>query len=54
MTSEIKNLPELSLFSCPFYNTCVLPKNQFCRLPECKICIEYIAILKKYNPKGYY
>jgi len=54
MTSEIINFPEAGLFSCPYDNICVLPKNQFCKLLECKICPEYITILKKYNPKGYY
>ncbi|KKM98052.1 hypothetical protein LCGC14_1161930 [marine sediment metagenome] len=36
MTSEIRNLPEVKLFSYPYYNTCVLPKHQFCKLLNIK------------------
>ncbi len=46
MASEIEKLLEANLFSCPYLHTCILPKHQFCIMPDCKICSEYISILK--------
>lgn len=51
MTSEIKFHPESELFGCPFTHKCVLPKKEFCKFPECKLCTEYVSILKEFNPK---
>ena len=47
MTSEIKDFFETDLSSCPCYNACKLPKNQFCKIPECNICTEYIQSKEK-------
>ena len=48
MMSRTKNKIGFAIFECPFVHSCVLPKNQgICRIPECKICSEYIIRLKK-------
>ncbi len=51
MSSEVKFGPEADLFACPFIRMCILPKNEFCRINECKICPEYTSIGKKLKPR---
>lgn len=47
MEIESDIIPKLGLLACPFTNICVLPKNEFvCKIPECKICSDYISKAK--------
>ncbi|MFW9782574.1 MAG: hypothetical protein ACFFFB_09865 [Candidatus Heimdallarchaeota archaeon] len=43
MGIESEMIPDLGLLACPFVDICVLPKYKFiCKIPECKICSDYI------------
>ena len=42
MSSDTELSRILTLFECPFYPVCSLPKIDFlCKIPECKNCSEY-------------
>jgi len=48
MSIESDNPPEIDLFSCPFIETCDLPKHHFiCRISGFKACSEYTAKVNK-------
>ncbi len=48
MSNSVDFNLELSLFECPFFTLCPLPKIQFlCKIPECKNCPDYTFKLKK-------
>ena len=48
MDSNIVYIPRFELLTCPFIDTCELPKLQFlCKIPECKNCTDYIEKAKK-------
>jgi hypothetical protein len=49
MSSDTELSVVLSLFECPFYSVCSLPKINFCKIPECKTCSEYNIKREKIN-----
>lgn len=53
--SKIKSRPRLIVFECPFIQSCVLPKSRgICKIPECKICSEYITRVNKLKKRTLY
>ncbi|MFX0029578.1 MAG: hypothetical protein ACFE8B_10230 [Candidatus Hermodarchaeota archaeon] len=50
MSSDTELSRILTLFECPFYPTCSLPKITFlCKIPECRNCSEYDSKLVRIN-----
>ena len=48
MSSDLNFNPENVLLSCPFSESCILPKIQsLCRFPEYKLCPDYESKLQK-------
>jgi hypothetical protein len=48
MSSDMNFNLESILLSCPFSESCMLPKNQsLCRFPEYKLCPDYDSKLQK-------
>ncbi|MHA2392554.1 MAG: hypothetical protein ACXAEX_11480 [Promethearchaeota archaeon] len=55
MGIETDIIPELSLLACPFADICILPKYEFiCKIPECKICSDYISRAKTLKSRTLY
>ncbi|MFX1480388.1 MAG: hypothetical protein ACFFCI_20010 [Promethearchaeota archaeon] len=50
MNEKTKSFLEIELVSCPFIKICIIPKNEFCELPMCKLCSEYVLICQRLNP----
>ncbi|MFX0057956.1 MAG: hypothetical protein ACFE85_13930 [Candidatus Hodarchaeota archaeon] len=41
MENPSANKIDLHILSCPFLNSCNLPKGTICNFPEYKVCSEY-------------
>lgn len=54
MTSEIDNLLDNDLYSCPFIHLCILPKNEHCHISRYKVCTEYTQKCKRLKPNHLY
>ena len=55
MSSEATFIPEIDLLSCPFIDIYTLPKHQIiCKIPECKICPDYVTKVRELKSRVLY